>query len=376
MAVAGRSAIGPTATTGTTSTGTTSTGTTSTGSGLAVTVSQPPDYSFARGTETVSATATGGTPPYSASLGIDGGLTNLVGRERCLRYVHVGHDSGRRGAVHAGRGGNGLARSDGDVGAAAHDGRQHAADDVHPFSSGTGFSRASLPVAAHASDANGIASVQIAIDGIPIRAAVAAADTPGGYTYSAMLPLGTLSDGTHTLTDVATDNAGLTAVSAGVSISVDNTPPTAVMYQPMVVPGYSYAVSDGPTTFQVHASDLNGVASVQFTVDGNPVGALLTQPDTPGAYLYSISFDTSTLAAGMHSISAVVTDNAGNTTTGQAVSLENGPFVPVLNYHGIIGPLDETPDQDDETSAEAAQQLAYLQADGYQSITLEQTRPG
>ena len=148
------------------------------------------------------------------------------------------------------------------------------------------------------------------------------------------------------------------------------------MYQPMVVPGYSYAVSDGPTTFQVHASDLNGVASVQFTVDGNPVGALLTQPDTPGAYLYSISFDTSTLAAGMHSISAVVTDNAGNTTTGQAVSLENGPFVPVLNYHGIIGPLDETPDQYDETRPRPRSSWLTCRPTGISRSRLSSTRPG
>ena len=362
-----------TTTTGTTTTGTTTTGTTTSGSAVAVTVSQPLDYSFATGTETVSATATGGTPPYSASLEIDGGLTTLVPVVSGASITFAWDTT----QVVEGPYTLDVAVTD-SLGAKATSAVLHVTVDNTPpttyitSSYGVGFSRASLPVAAHASDANGIASVQFAIDGTPVGAAVVAPDTAGGYTYSATLPLGTLSDGTHTLTDVSTDNAGLTIVSAGVSINVDNTPPTAVMYQPTVVPGYSYAVSAGPTTLQVHASDLNGVASVQFTVDGNPVGALLTQPDTPGAYLYSVSFDTSTLSAGMHSISAIVTDNAGNTATAPAVSLENGPFVPVLNYHGIIGPLDENPDEYDQTSAEAAQQLAYLQANGYQSITLEQ----
>ena len=363
-----------TTTTGTTTTGTTTTGTTTTGTtALAATVSQPLDYSFGTGTETISATATGGTPPYSASLEIDGGLTTLVPVVSGASITFTWDTT----QVVEGPYTLDVAVTD-SLGATATSPVLHVTvDDTPPTtyimsSSGVGFSRVSLPVAAHASDANGIASVQFAIDGTPVGAAVIAPDTAGGYTYSATLPLGTLSDGTHTLTDVATDNAGLATVSGGVSVNVDNTPPTSVMYQPTVVPGYSYAVSDGPTTFQVHASDLNGVASVQFTVDGNPVGALLTQPDTPGSYLYSMSVDTSTLSAGMHSISAIVTDNAGNTASAAAVSLENGPFVPVLNYHGIIGPLDENPDEYDQTSAEAAQQLAYLQAHGYQSITLEQ----
>ena len=172
----------------------------------------------------MSATATGGTPPYSASLGIDGGLTNLV---PVVSGASVSFTWDTTQVVE-GPYTLDVAVTD-SLGATATSALLHMTVDNTPPTtyilspSGTGFSRASLPVAAHASDANGIASVQFAIDGIPIGAAVAAADMPGGYTYSAMLPLGTLSDGTHTLTDVATDNAGLTAVSAG-SASASTTP--------------------------------------------------------------------------------------------------------------------------------------------------------
>ena len=116
------------------------------------------------------------------------------------------------------------------------------------------------------------------------------------------------------------------------NLTVDNTAPTAVMYQPTPLAGYSYARSNGPTTLQVHASDAYGVKSVQFTVDGTPVGVLLAKPDTSGGYLYTLTFDTSTLTAGLHSISALVTDNAGNTTNATALSLKSGPitYVPVL----------------------------------------------
>ncbi len=325
-----------------------------------------------------------------------------------------------------------------------------------------------LPVQAHASDAWGIGNVRFAIDGTAVGSAVATPDTSGGYTYSAQLTISALANGTHTLTDVATDSAGNTTTSAPVpftvgvlppavaitaplpysfasktltitatvagttiqfggrllidglinltpgtrsgttltfalntaslssgthtiavaatngltviatsppvSVTVDNTPPTAVLYLPTPLPGYAYARDNGPTQFEVHASDAYGIKSVQFTVDGTPAGPLLTAPIAAGSYLYATTFDTSTLASGLHTLSATVTDNAGNVASPAALTLKTGAFtfIPVLNYHGITGPLDTSPDQYDQTPAEADAQLAYLKANGYQSISLAQ----
>jgi hypothetical protein len=113
---------------------------------------------------------------------------------------------------------------------------------------------------------------------------------------------------------------------------------------------------------------------VRFTVDGNPVGVLLTAPDAGQLYLYSLTYDASALPAGTHSVSALVTDAAGNVTNATPLSIKTGPatYVPVLNYHGIIGPLDSNPDIYDQTPAEADAQLAYLKTNGYQSITIDQ----
>jgi hypothetical protein len=56
--------------------------------------------------------------------------------------------------------------------------------------------------------------------------------------------------------------------------------------------------------------------------------------------------------------------------------IKTGPivYVPVLNYHGIEGPLDPNPDIYDQTAAEADAELSYLKSNGYQSITLAQYR--
>jgi hypothetical protein len=112
---------------------------------------------------------------------------------------------------------------------------------------------------------------------------------------------------------------------------------------------------------------------VQFTIDGKAVGARLTRPDAGQQYLYSMTFDTSSLAPGPHTVSALVTDNASNAASAAAVAITAGPaqYVPVLNYHGISSDGSSIYNQ---TPAEADQQLAYLKANGYTSVTLDQYR--
>jgi hypothetical protein len=223
---------------------------------------------------------------------------------------------------------------------------------------------ASKAVAVSVGVTGGVApvSTRLVVDGTPVGTPVTAAP------YSFSWDTTKLPDGPHTIAVTATDAGGATASSATLHETVDNTAPTAVIYQPA-----SNSRLAGTTTLQVHASDASGVKSVQFTIDGKPVGAPLTRPDTGQQYLYSMTFDTSPLTAGPHSISAVVTDNASNTASAAAVSVTTGPiqYLPVLNYHqigssgGSIYTL---------TQAQADQQLAYLRANGYASVTLDQYR--
>jgi hypothetical protein len=181
-----------------------------------------------------------------------------------------------------------------------------------------------------------------------------------------------LTDGVHLVGVRATDATTATADSTSLSLTVDNTPPTVTMLAP--APNEQ---ESGPAVFSASASDAFGIKSVQYTVDGQAVGALLTAPDTAGQFVYSITFDTSTLATGSHAVSAVVTDNAGNTTTPPSVSITTGSggggpplqLVPVINYHGIDS---SPPDVYQATPAEADAQLKYLHDNGYQSIDLEQ----
>jgi hypothetical protein len=200
--------------------------------------------------------------------------------------------------------------------------------------------------------------VQLVVDGA----------ASGGSASSATLswPTTDFADGLHALAVTVSDATGTRVISPTIHQTVDNTPPTV---QALAPPDGDR--DNGPTVLQVNASDTFGVASVQFTVDGVDVGPLLVAPDIGTSNDYSATFDTSTLVAGTHVVSAVVTDNAGNTALGSNRAITTGPFsyLPVLNYHGI----EASPSSIYAlTPADAAAQLTYLHENGYQSVTLEQ----
>ncbi|HEY1370151.1 MAG TPA: Ig-like domain-containing protein [Gaiellaceae bacterium] len=223
------------------------------------------------------------------------------------------------------------------------------------------FQNKTTPVTATVTGGVAPISAQLLVDGKVVGQAIAAAP----YTFQ--WDTTKLTDGGHTVAVTAKDAAGKTATSPVLHETVDNTAPTAVMYQPL-----PNARITGTATFQVHASDAYGVKSVQFTVDGKPVGALLTAPDAGQTYLYTIPYDTTQLADGTHAVAASVTDGAGNVTVAKSISIITGAskYLPVLNYHEIAPP--DGYDIYDQTPAEADAQLAYLKQNGYQSVTLEQ----
>jgi hypothetical protein len=159
-------------------------------------------------------------------------------------------------------------------------------------------------ITAAASDDVGVESVQFRVDG----ANLGAADTTS--PYSASWSTAGVSNGTHTLSAVARDAAGNTTTSATVTVTVDNSSPTAALTAPA-----AGSLLSGTTTLTANASDNDGVESVQFRVDGANVGA----PDT--ASPYSIPWDTSGVLNGSHTLSAVARDAAGNATASANVTV-------------------------------------------------------
>jgi hypothetical protein len=166
-----------------------------------------------------------------------------------------------------------------------------------------------VTVSANASDNVGVAGVQFYVDG----ATLGAEDTAGPYSVS--WDTTSVANGSHSLTAIARDAAGNRTTSVAVTVTVSNTTPDTTPPSVSITAPANGATVSTTVTVSANASDNVGVAGVQFYVDGATLGV----EDTAGPY--SVSWDTTSVANGSHSLTAIARDAAGNRTTSAAVTV-------------------------------------------------------
>jgi len=166
------------------------------------------------------------------------------------------------------------------------------------------FIAGTVPVYASATDATGVAGVQFQVDGGNLGAEVVAAP------YVTLWNTTSYGSGTHLLSAVARDAAGVTGTAAPVLVTVDNFPPSVSITAPA-----SGAMVSGTITVSASATDNIGVVGVQFKLDGRYLGPELST----GAY--AIRWNTASVSNGLHTLTAVARDAAGNTSTSSAVTV-------------------------------------------------------
>jgi glucose/arabinose dehydrogenase/plastocyanin len=136
--------------------------------------------------------------------------------------------------------------------------------------------------------------------------------------YTVMANLGV---GSHMLTAVATDNAGLSTTSSVVNATVvsgPNTPPSVTITNPVDNATLS---SSAALTIRASADDIDGtVTNVQF-FDG--LVSLGNDTNSP----FSVS---ARLAIGMHTLTAVASDNLGATATSAPVHVTMARYLPAI----------------------------------------------
>ncbi len=165
-----------------------------------------------------------------------------------------------------------------------------------------------VTLSATASDNVSVSGVQFRVDG----ANVGAEDTTSPYSISWNST--TIANGTHSITAVARDAAGNSTTSAARTITVNN-PDTVAPTVSISAPAANSSVSGIAVNLSANATDAVGVVGVQFKVDGANVGA----EDT--AAPYAVVWNSSLVANGAHSITAVARDAAGNSATSIAVNV-------------------------------------------------------
>jgi hypothetical protein len=172
-----------------------------------------------------------------------------------------------------------------------------------------------LAVRATASDAySGVAGVRFLLDGTTVLGTATSAP------YETTLRLAGLPDGEHLLSAVGTDVAGNEATATPVRLRIDNTPPTVRLTEPD--PGRSGVTvyHTSPITLRAEASDSgSGVAKVRFLVDGATV--LATDTAAP----YEVTVDAAAISNGVHAITALALDAAGNQAVSEAAQVNASP---------------------------------------------------
>ena len=150
----------------------------------------------------------------------------------------------------------------------------------------------------------------------------------GGTNNTPYTVTASLAAGRHALTAVATDNAGLSTTSAvvNVTVSVGNTPPSVTITNP---PDNSVFGNTDSVTIGASASDTDGsVTNVQFFDGLVLLRSISTSP-------YSFSTAPFTFALGLHTLTAVASDNLGATATSAPVHLTVARYLPAITNGNI-----------------------------------------
>jgi len=164
----------------------------------------------------------------------------------------------------------------------------------------------SVSLSAQGTSTLGNVSVQFQIDSVNIGSASSGA-SPFSATGTWDTTKGT--NGSHTVTAIATDVLGQTTPKT-VTVTVANPAPVITALSPA---SFAFSASQAVS---VTVTSLVGVASVQYQLDGKNLGSPVTTGPT-----FPFTWDTTAVANGPHTLSAVATDVLGQTSAKVSNSL-------------------------------------------------------
>jgi hypothetical protein len=138
------------------------------------------------------------------------------------------------------------------------------------------------------------------------------------YTSSVAPAYPLLVDASINAVGAAVQNAVIGGTTGGSAPPTDTTPPTITLTGPA-----SGATVSGTVTVSATASDNVGVTGVLFKVGSTTIGA------EDGSAPYAVAWNTTTLPNGVHTLTALAKDAAGNTKTAQiSVTVSNSGSTP------------------------------------------------
>ena len=169
----------------------------------------------------------------------------------------------------------------------------------------------------------GISSLQFEITGGSVTNDVVATGTRTLFGYLAPWNTSTVPDGTYTLKADSCNTAGNCTDSQGITIEVDNTPPTTSV----LIPSSGAAVSGSAVLLDAGASDPGGftMSSVQFELTGGSLSDSVIATGTPTLFGYLVYWNSTTVSDGTYTLQSVAHDPIGQlaTSPGIAITVSN-----------------------------------------------------
>ena len=161
----------------------------------------------------------------------------------------------------------------------------------------------------------------------------------GVFQLTGVAPGAHVLDGHLVRSDHTKINGTDAAPVSFTTVAADVTAPAVTLTAPV-----NGATVSGTVTLTATAVDDVAVAAVQFLLDGADLGARDSDPP------YAVSWETTAVAVGPHTLSAVAFDSSGNAATSQAVSVtvanldpaaQTGKWGPLMNWplvavHGTL----------------------------------------
>jgi hypothetical protein len=164
---------------------------------------------------------------------------------------------------------------------------------------------------------SGVTRVQYEVTGGSLSDAVVATATPTIFGWLASWNTTTVPNGTYTLQSVAS-SGGLTGTSAGITVTVNNPPPTTSVVLPS-----SSATLSGNQALDALAS--SGVTRVQYEVTGGSLSDAVVATATPTIFGWLASWNTATVSNGTYALQSVASyaGGVGGTSPGITITVNN-----------------------------------------------------
>ena len=160
---------------------------------------------------------------------------------------------------------------------------------------------------------SGVTGVKYEVTGGSLSDSVIATATPTIYGWLASWNTTTVPNGSYTLQSVAT-SGGLTGTSPGITVSVNNPPPTTSVVLPS-----NNATSSGNQYLDAVAS--SGVTEVKYEVTGGSLSDSVIATATPTIYGWLASWNTTTVPNGTYALQSVASYAGGVSGTSAPITV-------------------------------------------------------